>query len=464
MPRESMPDVVVLLPGICGSVLRRDGRDLWAASGGAALGLLGSLGRNLQDLRLHDDPPDADDLGDGITADRLMGDVHLIPYLWKIDGYTRVAEAIKAAFEVSPGRNFFEFAYDWRRDNRVAARRLQRESRQWLADWRQASGNAGARLILIGHSMGGVVSRYFLECLDGWRDTRALITFGTPYRGSLNALDFVANGMRKGPAGLIDLSAVLRSFTSVYQLMPIYRCYDPGDGRLARVGETAGIPNVDAQKAAAAMAFHREIQQAVDAHRQLDAYVTDGYRIFPIVGTHQPTHQSARRAGSTVELLSSYEGRDDGGDGTVPRVSATPLELSGAGREMYAATRHASLQNADAVLAHLRGLITGLYLPIGEFFATRLTDVRVGVDLDDAYWSDEPVHAGLQTRPDVELTVSVEHVATGQEAARVAVRTGGDGRARVECAPLAVGTYRLTVMGGSRVEPVTDVFTVFDHA
>ena len=30
------------------------------------------------------------------------------------------------------GENFFEFPYDWRRDNRVAARRLQRESREWL--------------------------------------------------------------------------------------------------------------------------------------------------------------------------------------------------------------------------------------------------------------------------------------------------------------------------------------------
>jgi pimeloyl-ACP methyl ester carboxylesterase len=459
-----MPDIVVLLPGICGSVLRKDGRELWAASGEALLGLLLSLGRRMEDLRLIEDPPDADDLGDGVSADRLIGDVHLIPYLWKIDGYTKVAETIKATFDVEQGRNFFEFPYDWRRDNRVAARRLRRESRQWLAAWRQGSGNAGARLILIGHSMGGIVSRYFLECLDGWRDTRALVTFGTPYRGSLNALDFVANGMRKGPAGLIDLSVVLRSFTSVYQLMPIYRCYDPGDGHLVRVGETADVPHVDARKAAAAMAFHREIQQAVDAHRQQDDYVTNGYRIFPIVGTAQPTQQSARRAGSAIELLATHEGRDDSGDGTVPRVSATPLELSAAGREMYAATRHASLQNADAVLAHLRGLITGLYLPIGEFFATRLADVRVSVDLDDVYWSDEPVRAALQTRPDVELTVSIESAATGQEMARAAVRAGDDGRARAECAPLPAGTYRITVAGGSRIEPVTDVFTVFDHA
>src|SRR4029434_11089128 len=31
----------------------------------------------------------------------------------------------------------------------------------------------------------------------GWRDCRALITFGTPYRGSANALNYLANGYKK---------------------------------------------------------------------------------------------------------------------------------------------------------------------------------------------------------------------------------------------------------------------------
>ena len=41
MTRETMSDVIVLVPGILGSVLQKNGRDVWAASGGAALaGLL----------------------------------------------------------------------------------------------------------------------------------------------------------------------------------------------------------------------------------------------------------------------------------------------------------------------------------------------------------------------------------------------------------------------------------------
>ena len=137
-----------------------------------------------------------------MTATRVIPDTHLIPGLWKIDGYGKVAKTIRDEFDVQPGLNFFEFPYDWRRDNRVHARRLARESRDWLKAWRERSGNDDARLVLIGHSMGGLICRHFLEMLDGWKDTRLLITFGTPYRGSLNALDFIANGMKKklGPS------------------------------------------------------------------------------------------------------------------------------------------------------------------------------------------------------------------------------------------------------------------------
>ena len=84
--------------------------------------------------------------------------------------------------------------------------------------------------------MGGLVARWYLECLGGWQDTRALITFGTPHRGSLNAVDFLVNGFVKklGPLKVADLSRLLRSLTSVYQLLPIYPCVDVGAGEPAR--------------------------------------------------------------------------------------------------------------------------------------------------------------------------------------------------------------------------------------
>ena len=238
VPRKAMRDVVVCIPGITGSVLRKDGRDVWNISGGALISALTTLGRSITDLKLEDDPPDVDDLGDGITAPEVIRDVHLIPGLWKIDGYTKMLRYIEETFDVTRGRNLFEFPYDWRRDNRVAARRLQRQAGEWLKAWRESSGAADAKLVLVGHSMGGLISRYFLECLDGWRDTRTLVTFGTPYRGSVNALDTLVNGKK---IKFFDLTEVARSFTAIYQLLPTYPCYVDGGAEPAHVDE-ADIP------------------------------------------------------------------------------------------------------------------------------------------------------------------------------------------------------------------------------
>jgi len=44
--------------------------------------------------------------------------------------------------------------------------------------------HAGDRLVLIGHSMGGLDSRYLIECLDPARRVQRLVTLGTPHRGS----------------------------------------------------------------------------------------------------------------------------------------------------------------------------------------------------------------------------------------------------------------------------------------
>ena len=50
--------------------------------------------------------------------------------------------------------------------------------------------------------------------------------------------------------------------------------------------------------------------------------------------------------------------RSQGGDGTVPRASGTPIEMNDAKREVYAAETHGALQNADGTLANLKGVLT----------------------------------------------------------------------------------------------------------
>ncbi len=465
MPRKQMGDVIVMLPGITGSVLQKDGKDVWAPTAGGVINALLSLGKDVKSLALKDDPPDVDDLGDGVVATRVMPDIHLIPGLWKIDGYSKLKSYVMKTFDVKLGENLFEFAYDWRRDNRVSARKLQHSADDWLKGWREKSGNKDAKLILVGHSMGGLISRYYLECLDGWRDTRTLVTFGTPYRGSLKAISTLSNGMEKkiGPISL-DLTTMARSFTAIYQLLPVYPCVETDDG-LARVAET-DIPNIDRARAASAHEFHEEIRGAVERHEQDEEYLRERYSIRPVIGTFQPTAQSAKTHGDGVQLIRSYKGEDIGGDGTVPRVSATPIEIEHEENAMFAAQKHASLQNDDPVLAQLAGVLSGLHLDLAAF--RPLPTVGVSLDVDDIYEAGEPVT--VKAKPERESTDALLAVVEDAsqppdslepvELARASLRPADDGWHGVELPPLPAGAYRVTIFGSGMVEPVADVFAV----
>lgn len=65
MPKKPLRHVVVFLPGILGSVLQKDGRDVWALWGQAVWGALTSIGASFQDLLLQDDDPTIDTWGMG---------------------------------------------------------------------------------------------------------------------------------------------------------------------------------------------------------------------------------------------------------------------------------------------------------------------------------------------------------------------------------------------------------------
>ena len=459
MTPERFTDVVVMLPGITGSVLKKDGKDVWAVTPGAVLRGLFSKGATVRELKLAEDPSDADDLADGVTVGGLVQDAHVIPGLWSIDGYTKAGRTVCQSLGLTPGENYFEFGYDWRRDNRVAARKLQRESQGWL-DAARRRGAADPKLVLVAHSMGGLVSRYFIECMEGWKVTRRLITFGTPYRGSLNAVNFLANGFHKGMGPLsIDLSDVLRSFTSIYQLLPIYPCFDPGDGTLKRTTETT-IPHVDRAKAEAALAFHHEIRDAATRNGENAEYQDARYGIHAVVGNVQPTYQSARADGGKVAMLRSYDGKDDKGDGTVPRVSSTPLEVKDEAGAMYSNERHGSLQNADPVLNQLAGVATAEALRTDRFKAVAGT--ALALELEEAYLDTEPVWVRVTPAEALAepLQVVVEDAETGAEFARQSLAGASGGALAAELPALPSGVYRLTVDGDPGAEPVHDLFTV----
>jgi pimeloyl-ACP methyl ester carboxylesterase len=404
MAVKPLRHMVVLLPGITGSVLQKDGLDLWAISGQAAWGALRSLGRSLDELRLEDNDPGR------IVATRVMPDAHVVPGLVKIDGYSAVARMIRETFDVVPGSvheerpaNFIEFPYDWRLDNRLIAKRLQALVEDRLRRWQEHSHNPNAQVIFVAHSMGGLVARYYLEVLEGWRECRGLITFGTPYRGSLKTLDFLVHGYKKL---FVDLTEVMRTFPSMYQLLPIYRALRVGD-EYVRVAEAEAVPGIEPARARDGLAFHREIEGKVEEHRHDAEYLEHGYALQPVVGTRQPTLQSAVLEGGRLTVDRTLPDWMDvllgDGDGTVPRASAIPIELSDAYRDSFAPERHGALQCNRSILDDVRGRLEQMQVAgLAEVRAPEESPAAaeypaIALDLDDLYLTGEPVelHARL---------------------------------------------------------------------
>lgn len=390
-------DLYILIPGITGSVLRKDGRDLWALSGGALRAFVFSRGSDLEALRLEGDDPALDDLGDGVTAPEVILGVTLLPGLHKCDSYKRLLDFLDASGLVATG-SLVTFPYDWRRDNRVAARKLGREVEKGLQRLRDL-GVAQPRVVLIAHSMGGLVARYYLEALGGWRQCRALITFGTPHRGSVKILDYLANGYKEA---FVDLTGLVRSCTSAYQLLPIYPAVHTGRG-WERAGEAADLPHLDPRRAAAGLAFHREIEAKQTANSKDPDYESKGYALIPVIGTGQPTLQSAWLEEGWLTASENLPPRLDpvlaDGDGSVPRASAIPLEMSsGRGPLLFVAEAHGTLHANEDIQQQMYQNVLQAGTDLGAVRAVRAGEPAVrglSLRLEDAYAGGEAVEVSV---------------------------------------------------------------------
>ena len=362
--RQAIHDLVVVLPGILGSTLARDGHLLWAPSPGAVWRAIASFGASLKGLTLPAGLGDGHP-GDGVEPVALMPDLHLLPGLWTANiGYDRLLAWLTRRFTLEipdpsePERpaNLLPFAYDWRLSNRFNARRLKAVVEPALERWRAGGGPRGeARLILIGHSMGGLVARWYVEREGGAALTRKLITIGTPHRGAVAALRQLVNGVEVGigPLGL-DLTRFARSLPSAHQLLPQYACLESAGG-LEPITALA-LPGVDPLSLADGAAFHAALDGATDPGFAAGAR---SYDLHPIVGTRQPTPTTARLENGRIITSEAIEGAWEGGDGTVPRLSAAPKALRPDDpRLRYAPDQHLGLHSHPAVLDELEGVLT----------------------------------------------------------------------------------------------------------
>jgi hypothetical protein len=147
-----------------------------------------------------------------------------------------------------------------------------------------------------------------------------------------------------------------------------------------------------------------------------------------------------------------------GGDGTVPRVSAIPIEMSSNPTAMYAATQHGSLQNASAVLDNLSGIISGTTIQLGGFLKPK---VQVALEVEDVIPPGAPLLVQARpVRPDVNLEIVLRDPSGAEQ--RVKPRAGAGGWWSAEFAPPPSGVCRVRVEGAG-VEPAEDSCVVLAH-
>ncbi len=219
---------VILIPGLFGSKLRdrTTGVEVWPGS--ARMILFGDYQQLALDfdrttLAVRPDNLEAFDIADAALGQDFYGKI--IATLRDFGGYVRGVVGVPP----KPGeRRYYLFPYDWRQDNVVTARELDRLIEMIRHDY----GNPSLRVDIVAHSMGGLVARYYQrygtdDVLDGRESqltlygtsrVRKLILLGTPNMGSASSLHAFLSGEAIG-FGRIPQEA-LATLPSGYELFP----------------------------------------------------------------------------------------------------------------------------------------------------------------------------------------------------------------------------------------------------
>lgn len=356
----------MVIPGIMGSTL------VDAASGDVLWGInrLGwyreawTSGRSLRRLA---------DLDVRIEARGLLRFPAWAP-LGGFEPYTNLVREIRKV--VAHPDAVLEFGYDWRLPVEHNARILAVAARRHLDAWRSHAAHARARdlqpdgrearLVLVAHSMGGLVARA-LGLVEGsgttpvvTADIRATVTLGTPFQGAAKvAVIFGTGAGTPLPSG--RLKRLAARLPGLHDLLPTYRCVDTTD-------DVRHLTPSDIESLSGSGELAR---QSFGFLSRLSMVPMVGHRA--LVGVEQGTvHSIGLEHGVATGLRHTFRVHSDGelvrdrygrlarfpgsGDGTVPLNSATPPGPP----PQVEAQQHGSLGHVDEVGMFVRSVITGV--------------------------------------------------------------------------------------------------------
>ena len=375
--KPRMPDAVIIIPGIMGSALvdSESQQTLWGLNHVDWYVKAWTTGHSLDLLAVTED-----ELGGKVGRVRPAGLFRFpafAPLLHGFEPYTGLVGGVTRV--VAHPDALCEFSYDWRLSIEHNAKELAKAADRHLTRWRvHPQGSRDAQLVLVAHSMGGLVARYLTSVLGAAADVRATVTLGTPFFGAVKAAFILSTG-RGAPVPLprARLKRMTRTMPGLHDLLPFYRCVDDGaSARLLTAGDVAALGG-----------SHELAAQAMARHTLLMAGPHTTLR--PLVGVEQPTMQSLTLRQGVVEpqFYACETGPAGGlsrvnraGDSTVYRGAAAAFGLSPATLPQS----HGALAQTEEAISHVRDVLTN------DAAGPPLGLTVIGIDVPDLVTVEEP--------------------------------------------------------------------------
>ncbi len=235
LPKGATRRTVIFVPGFMGSELWRGSERIFP---------------NIKTLFTH---PEVMQLPAVLEPRKIVDEVVIVPNLIKLDQYNRLGDYMVEDLGYQRGVDFFEFAYDWRQDVRASARKLG-ELVESLPRTQP--------LVIVAHSLGTMVSRYYIERLGGKNRVERVILMGGPHRGVVKALTSLLDTPDVLPFGIMGerLRQVSMTFPSSFQILPTYPLQiDAAGTKVNFLEDESWLPEQHRPLLRAAREFRREL-------------------------------------------------------------------------------------------------------------------------------------------------------------------------------------------------------------
>jgi pSer/pThr/pTyr-binding forkhead associated (FHA) protein len=278
---------VVVIPGMGGSKLWRGSDLVWP---------------NVRHLLSHVDELA---LANPLEARGVLDEVVIIPNFIKLQQYSLLTDFLVEELGYESGRDLLEFSYDFRQDVRVSARKLAAALEGWKVN---------SPITIIAHSLGCLLSRYYVERLGGKKKVGRLVLMGGPHSGAPHTFAAMVEGVNLFPLGVLDrwLREILAAWPSTYHLLPVYPCVATSTGTpFDTLANESWLPEPRRKL----LAVTREFRTELGTRSSVPTVCIFGYGLKTITKVRLECDADGlcRSISSLAELA---------GDGSVPEFSA----------------------------------------------------------------------------------------------------------------------------------------------